>query len=85
MESKKGYKCTYLQNRNRFIDFENNLRVTKGDRWEERGMDWGFGIGICTLWYMESLANANKDLLCTTGDSAQCSVITCMGKESGKE
>ena len=28
-----------------------NLMVTKGDRWG--GMDWGFGIGMCTLRYME--------------------------------
>ena len=29
------------------------LKVTKGDRWGEEGMDQGLGIGICTLKYME--------------------------------
>ena len=37
--------------------------VTKGDRLWEGGMDWGFGTGICTLRYMEPLAN--RDLLCS--------------------
>ena len=34
MESKKGYKCTYLQNRNRLTDIENKLMVTNGEREE---------------------------------------------------
>ena len=32
--------------------------VTKGDRWgggTVGGMGWGFGIGICTLKYMENI------------------------------
>ena len=29
---KKGYKGTYLQNRNRVIDIENKLMVTRGER-----------------------------------------------------
>ena len=29
------------------------LKVTKGDRWGEEGMDQGLGIGICTRKYME--------------------------------
>ena len=33
-------------------DFE-KLMVTKGDRLGVGGMDWGFGMGICTLRYME--------------------------------
>ena len=33
---KKRYKWTYLQNRNRLIDIENNLMVTKGERDRER-------------------------------------------------
>ena len=47
---KGGYKLTYLQNRNRLTDFE-KLMVTKGD--EGGRMDWGFGIGTCTVRYME--------------------------------
>ena len=53
---KKGYKWTYLQNRNRLTDFENKFMVTKGDRFRG-GRDWRFGTGICTLRYMEWLAN----------------------------
>ena len=33
VESKKMYKWTNLQNRNRFIDLDNKLMVTKGDSW----------------------------------------------------
>ena len=31
VESKKWYKWTYLQNRNRLTDIENKLMVTKGE------------------------------------------------------
>ena len=34
-ESKTLYKWMYLQNRNRPVDIENKLMVTKGERWEE--------------------------------------------------
>ena len=39
LKKRKRYKLTYLQNRNRLIDFENKFRVTKG-------MDCGVGISI---------------------------------------
>ena len=54
--------------------------VTKAESWGVRGMDWGFGIGICTPWYMEQLANG--DLLYSTENSTQYSVIIYVGKES---
>ena len=54
-----------------------NLTVTKGDRWGE-GVDGGFGLGICTLLYMEWMVKEN--LLYSTGNSAQYSVITYTGK-----
>ena len=41
-----------MPNRNRFADFENKLMVTKAGKWQGE-MDWGFGTGIYTLWYME--------------------------------
>ena len=50
---KEGYKLTYLQNRNRFTDFENKLMLTQGDRQVGGGMDSMFGISICTLSYMK--------------------------------
>ena len=34
---KKGYKCTYLQNRERVADVENNLMVTRG---KGEGIGW---------------------------------------------
>ena len=46
-------------------------------------MDWGFGIGICTLLHMEW--RANGDPLYSIGNSTQHSVITHTGKESEKK
>ena len=46
-------------------------------------MDWGFGTGICTLRSMEGLAN--RDLLQSTENSTQYSVIIYVGKESERE
>ena len=79
----KMIQKTYLQNRNRFTDFENKFKVTKAQEMLGGGMDWDFGIGICTLLYMEWLIN--EDLLHSTGNSPQYSVITFMGKVSEKE
>ena len=44
---KQWYKWTYLQNRNRLIDIENKLTVTKGRR--RVGVNWESGINIYTL------------------------------------
>ena len=43
---------------------------------------WGFGIGICTLQYIEWMVSG--DLLYSPGKSTQYSVITYMRKESKK-
>ena len=49
---KKWYRWSYLQNRNRFTDLENKLRVTKGERlWG--GINEEFGINIYTLLYVK--------------------------------
>ena len=79
---KKGYKSTYLQNRNRLPNFE-KITVTKGDGAGGWGVDWGFGIGICTLRYTEWLPN--KDLPYSTGNSIQYSVIIYVRKESKRK
>ena len=50
---------------------------------EEGGMDWRFGIGICTLTYMEWLASGN--LLYSTENSIQYSVTTYVGKKYDRE
>ena len=47
---KKMYKWSYLQNRNRVIDVENKLMVTKG---EKGGINWETGIDIYTLLYIK--------------------------------
>ena len=44
------------------------------------GMDWGFEKGKGTILYMEWIISG--DLLCATGTSTQCSLITCMGNGS---
>ena len=80
---KKGYKWAYLQNRNRLTDFD-TFMVTKRDRSGRVGWSGlGFGIGICSLRYMQWLAP--RDLLYSTENSAQYSVIICLGKESERE
>ena len=71
-----------MQKRNRLTDFE-KLMATKGYRWSGGGMEWGFGTGICTLRYMEQLAN--RDLLYSTGNSTQYSVIIYVGKNQREE
>ena len=69
--------------------------VTKQEqahRLRERSQDcWGggigaaivreFGIDMHTLLYLKRITN--KDLLCTTGNSAQCYVVAWMGGEFG--
>ena len=53
--------------------------VTKGERWWG-GINWESGINIYTLLYIKEIIN--KDLLYSTGNSTQYSVITYNGKES---
>ena len=47
------------------------------------GVNWEIGIDIDTLLYLKQLTN--KDLLYSTGNSAQYSVITKIGKNFEKE
>ena len=42
--------------------------------WGRRGMDWEFGIDMYTLLYLKWITN--KDLLYSTGNSAQYYVTT---------
>ena len=69
---KNGYKWTYLQKRNRCTGFEDKLTITKGSRWQG-GMDWRSETDICTLRYMEWLANGH--LVYSTRNCTQYSVI----------
>ena len=51
VESKKWYKSTYLQDRNRVTDTENKLMVTKGE--SVGGINWEIGTDIYTLLYIK--------------------------------
>ena len=69
----KWYKWTYLQNRNRVTDVENKLMVTKGARGgRDKLGDWDWHIHT-------TIYKINKDLLYSTGNSTQYSVMTYMG------
>lgn len=46
-------------------------------------MDWGFGIGRCTLLYLERMVN--EDPLYSAGNSTHYSMMTYTGKEPEKE
>ena len=71
-----------LQNRKRLTAFENKLMVAGGDGWEERILG-EFGMDMYTLLYLKW--RTNKDLLCSTWNSAQCYGAAWMGGESGGE
>ena len=47
------------------------------------GINWKTEIDIYILLYIKQITN--KDLLYTTGNSTQCSVMAYMGKVSKKE
>ena len=47
------------------------------------GVNWETGIDIYTLLYIKQMTN--KNLLYSTGNSTQYSVMAYMGKESKKE
>ena len=49
----KRYKCTYLQNRKRLSDLENELMVTGRGEGLGGGIDWEFGIDMYTLQYLK--------------------------------
>ena len=56
--------------------------VTGGERWRE-GIIREFETDMYTLLYLKRITN--KDLLYSTGNSAQSYVAGWMGEESGKE
>ena len=70
---------------NLFAETDSQTLKTYGyQRRQVRGWNGlGRGIGICTLWYMEWLANG--DLVYCTGNSTQYSVIIYMWKQSEKK
>ena len=68
-----------LQSRNRVLDVRKNM-VTRGNGGK---ISWKIRIDIYTLLYIKQITN--KDLLYSTGNSTQYSVMTYMGKEPKKE
>ena len=79
MESKtKWYRWTYSQNRKRLTDLENKLMVARAD-----GIVREVGMDRYTLLYLKWIIN--KDLLYSTGNSAQCYVAARMEGEFGGE
>ena len=72
----------YLQNTNSLTDLENKLMVNSGEGCGD-GMDGEFGMVMYTLLYLKWITN--KDLLYSTGNSAQCYVAAWMGGEFGRE
>ena len=73
VESKKWYKWTDLQNRNRCTDLENKLMVTKEAR---KG-----SIRRLELTYAHTIYKIiNEDLLYSTGNSTEYYLISYMGK-----
>ena len=58
-----------------------NLWLPKGIR--AGGIDWEFGIDMCTLLYIKQISVRN--LLCSAGNCIWYLVITYNGKESEKE
>ena len=65
---------------------ETGLQVSKANVWLPKGKCSGggisqeLGVNIHTLLYIRQIGN--KDLLHSTGNPTQYSVITCMRKES---
>ena len=55
----------------------------KGGKWWQVEINWETGINLYTLLYIKQITI--KNLLCSTGNSTQYSVMTYMGKDSKKE
>ena len=66
-----------LTKQERFTDIENKLVVTSGEGLVGGRVDWEFGINTYTLQYLKyGYGRSNQDLLYSTSNSAQYSVIT---------
>ena len=72
-----------LQNKKRLTDLENELMVAGGWGGKDGEIVREFGMDMYTLLYVKQIAK--KDLLYSTGDSAQCYVVAWMGGEFGDE
>ena len=75
---KKNDTNVYVHNR--LTDFENEIMVGRS---RGEGIVREFGMNMYTLLYLKWITN--KDLLFSTGNSAQCYVPAWMGGEFGGE
>ena len=64
--------------RKRLTDLKHKLTVARGKGGGERTVR-EFGMDMCTLLYFKWITN--KDLLYSTGNSAQCYMAAWMGEE----
>ena len=71
-----------MQNRNGLTGLENELMVTR-EEGREKELVREFEINMYTQLYLKWINN--KDLLHSTGNSAQCYVAAWMGEKSGGE
>ena len=71
-------QITYLRNRKRLTDLENELMVA---REKDEGRDREFRVDMYTLLYLKWIGN--KDLLYSTWNSAQCYVAAWIEGEFG--
>ena len=65
-------QMTYLQSRNRDTDVENKRMDTRAGG--GGAGNWGIGSDIYTILRIKQITNEN--LLYSTGNSTQCSVVT---------
>ena len=70
----KQCRCSPLQSRNRDADAEIKHMDTKGER-EEGAMNWEIKIDIYTLLILYIKQITNENLLYSSGNSTQCSVV----------
>ena len=68
--------------RKRLADLKHELTVARGKGGGERTV-LEFGVDMCTLLYFKWITN--KDLLYSTGNSAQCYVAAWTGGKFGGE
>ena len=78
---KKWHKRTYLQNRSRFTDLENELMVAKGDGSGE-GIVRESGMVMYTSLYLKWITN--KEILYSPGNSTQSDVAAWMQGRFGE-
>ena len=77
---KKAYKWIYAEQKQMHRFWKQTYCYQRGQ--VGKGVDWGFGTVICTLWYIECLANG--ELLYSTGNSPLYSVMVYMQRNLKK-